>query len=842
MPPVATACPTPPPTRGSGSGTAASTPSCGRTSATSGRRVELAQRALRPGRRRASCPTSATARALTRTPRSGGGRARRRSPSRRCTGTPSPSSPGSGSRADGDELVDRAPSGLRFLLAPAAAQPGRPGGALPPVGVGLRRQPALGRRRARAGGPRRRGSTGRARWSGSIERSRRRGAAPQPGVRRRLGRLQRPGGVERAGAGGRHRRRRPAPTARRAGGGRRRPVGRGAARRGSTTVRRPTGRAASARSTRCCRCSLRPRPEAFAALTDPAAYGAPCGPRGVHAAEPTYDADHLLAGPGLAPAHLPALAGRHQLGVRPRPARRPCRGRWSPGRVTSGFAEYWEADTGAPLGAVPQTWSTLVVAVPRRRRVGRRSERGSRRARRRLSSRTASPTPNDDDQIAEGHDLVGRTAPGARRRAPGACRRAVSRWRGPVQLDRGRPRRRRSPAASTSALARTGHARRSTRHGHEVQQQPEPTTATPGDVAVRHGDGDEHGQRERQAQRRRRAVEQRRRRVQRRRRRRAARMLLHARPNGVGPERAAGPARRPAPTTTAIARSTTQRRYRAAPAPERRTTTVARMAGPTFDGAALRGRATTSPGSPSTARSAATRCPGRWSRELRARARRAPRPTTTCAWWCSPGRARRRSAPAPTSRAWRAAPASPSCTRDEASWPTCSATSTRLGKPTIAQVRGYALAGGFGLALACDLVVAADDAVFGTPEIGLGLWPHMITVPAAAIDASEARARADAHRPPRRCRRGRAHRLRHERGAGGRSSTPRSTRWRRSSRAARPSPCGRAATRSTPCGTRRWRRASASCTRSSRSRASSEDAAEGIAAFTEKRPPSWTGR
>ncbi len=52
-----------------------------------------------------------------------------------------------------------------------------------------------------------------------------------------------------------------------------------------------------------------------------------------------------------------------------------------------------------------------------------------------------------------------------------------------------------------------------------------------------------------------------------------------------------------------------------------------------------------------------------------------------------------------------------------------------LGKPTIARVRGFALAGGMGVALACDLVVAADDAVFGTPEVGLGLWPHMITVP-----------------------------------------------------------------------------------------------------------------
>lgn len=52
-----------------------------------------------------------------------------------------------------------------------------------------------------------------------------------------------------------------------------------------------------------------------------------------------------------------------------------------------------------------------------------------------------------------------------------------------------------------------------------------------------------------------------------------------------------------------------------------------------------------------------------------------------------------------------------------------------LGKPTIARVRGYALAGGFGLALTCDMVVAADDAVFGAPEIDVGLWPYMVTVP-----------------------------------------------------------------------------------------------------------------
>ncbi len=51
----------------------------------------------------------------------------------------------------------------------------------------------------------------------------------------------------------------------------------------------------------------------------------------------------------------------------------------------------------------------------------------------------------------------------------------------------------------------------------------------------------------------------------------------------------------------------------------------------------------------------------------------------------------------------------------------------RCGKPVIARVNGHALAGGFGLAAACDIVIAVDDATFGTPEIRVGLWPMMIT-------------------------------------------------------------------------------------------------------------------
>jgi enoyl-CoA hydratase len=43
------------------------------------------------------------------------------------------------------------------------------------------------------------------------------------------------------------------------------------------------------------------------------------------------------------------------------------------------------------------------------------------------------------------------------------------------------------------------------------------------------------------------------------------------------------------------------------------------------------------------------------------------------------------------------------------------------GKPIIAAVEGYALAGGFELTLACDLVVAGDEAKFGLPEVRRGL-------------------------------------------------------------------------------------------------------------------------
>jgi enoyl-CoA hydratase len=49
-----------------------------------------------------------------------------------------------------------------------------------------------------------------------------------------------------------------------------------------------------------------------------------------------------------------------------------------------------------------------------------------------------------------------------------------------------------------------------------------------------------------------------------------------------------------------------------------------------------------------------------------------------------------------------------------------------LGKPTICAARGHVLAGALGIAIACDLVVASEEATFGTPEINVGAFPFMI--------------------------------------------------------------------------------------------------------------------
>lgn len=47
--------------------------------------------------------------------------------------------------------------------------------------------------------------------------------------------------------------------------------------------------------------------------------------------------------------------------------------------------------------------------------------------------------------------------------------------------------------------------------------------------------------------------------------------------------------------------------------------------------------------------------------------------------------------------------------------------------PVVASVQGLCLAGGVGLVLGCDVVLAAETAAFGLPEVDLGLWPFMVS-------------------------------------------------------------------------------------------------------------------
>src|SRR5699024_9801373 len=61
-------------------------------------------------------------------------------------------------------------------------------------------------------------------------------------------------------------------------------------------------------------------------------------------------------------------------------------------------------------------------------------------------------------------------------------------------------------------------------------------------------------------------------------------------------------------------------------------------------------------------------------------------------------------------------------------------------KPVVCAAEGDVLAGAFGLALACDFIVAADDVKFGCPEINVRVFPFMIS---ALIYRSVPRAKAN---------------------------------------------------------------------------------------------------
>jgi hypothetical protein len=106
---------------------------------------------------------------------------------------------------------------------------------------------------------------------------------------------------------------------------------------------------------------LHPRPQAFEQLTDPAAFGAPCGPRGVHRAEPTCAPSIYWRGsawPQLTYLLWSAATRSGDASTAASLSRS-----MVTGASTSGYAEHWVPDSGAPLGAVPQSWSTLASVV-----------------------------------------------------------------------------------------------------------------------------------------------------------------------------------------------------------------------------------------------------------------------------------------------------------------------------------------------------------------------------------------------------------------------------------------------------------------------------------------------
>lgn len=82
------------------------------------------------------------------------------------------------------------------------------------------------------------------------------------------------------------------------------------------------------------------------------------------------------------------------------------------------------------------------------------------------------------------------------------------------------------------------------------------------------------------------------------------------------------------------------------------------------------------------------------------------------------------------------------CARDyEASNAEAFAAIRNSSKPTVAMIRGFCLGGGMGLAVACDLRIAADDAVFGIPaaRLGVGYPPDCMADVVAAVGPQRAK-------------------------------------------------------------------------------------------------------
>jgi enoyl-CoA hydratase/carnithine racemase len=165
----------------------------------------------------------------------------------------------------------------------------------------------------------------------------------------------------------------------------------------------------------------------------------------------------------------------------------------------------------------------------------------------------------------------------------------------------------------------------------------------------------------------------------------------------------------------------------------------------------------------------------------------------------------------------------------------------RLPQPVVAAVHGFALGGGFELALSCDLIVADETAVFGLPEVTVGLVPGgggtqlalrrlgaglaadlVLTGRRLGIDEAE-RTRAIDRRVPA----GQAVTAALELASSIASNSP--VAVRAAKRAVR-NGYGLSLPAAMDVEDAAWRTAAASA-----------DRREGIAAFAEKRPPNWPG-
>lgn len=162
-------------------------------------------------------------------------------------------------------------------------------------------------------------------------------------------------------------------------------------------------------------------------------------------------------------------------------------------------------------------------------------------------------------------------------------------------------------------------------------------------------------------------------------------------------------------------------------------------------------------------------------------------------------------------------------------------------KPLIAAVEGYALAGGCELALACDLIVAAEDATFGLPEVKRGLFagsggllrlPHRLPPNIAmeyALTGDSLPAREAA-------RWGLVNRVTD-------TGNALDAAIDLATRIARNGPLGIAATKKVMSSSPRWNDELWSRQQSLLDEVfRSEDAREGASAFSERREPIWKGR